>query len=146
MHSWRTAATTSPKIANEATPDIQIASWCSCACNPGSFSAAAALLHIPTRHDYLFLTLSMVSMGAFEAWADGCRRACVDSHEIDDLEMGSCWQGEAPVQRSLITGFTLRVDGQCTVSSLPQSLSTCFCSDVCKIFRETNVVLHAVEE
>jgi hypothetical protein len=37
-----------------ATPDIQTATWCSCACNHGSFSAAAALLHIPTRHDYLF--------------------------------------------------------------------------------------------
>ncbi len=96
------------------------------------------------RHYYTYplgmtisFTLSMVSMGAFEAWADGCRRACVDSHEIDDLGMGICWQGEAAVQRSLITGFTLRVDGQCTVSSLPQSLSTCLFSTLCVFFRDT---------
>jgi len=52
-------------------------------------------------------TLSIISRGAFKARADGCRQACVDSHEVDDLGMGICWQGEAAVQCGL-TGYTSR--------------------------------------
>jgi hypothetical protein len=75
--------------------------------------------------------------GAFEAWVDGCRWACVGSHEIDDL---GTWEsaGKEMQPSSVVTGsLTLRVDGQCTVSSLPQSFSTCFLSNTCKIFRDT---------
>lgn len=59
---------------------------------PGALVRAILEVSPLRRHYYTYplgmtisFTLSMVSMGAFEAWADGCRRACVDSHEIDDL-------------------------------------------------------------
>jgi len=74
-------------------------------------------------------TLTMVSMKAFAAWASDCRQTCADSHKNDDLGMGSFPVTERQPS-SVVNTLVLRVEGQCTVSSLPPSLSICVPSSV----------------